>query len=62
MAFGRVMVKNEWSTYWLWRAIDQDGYELDVLGQPRRSAKAALRFFKKILKGLQVCAKNDDYR
>jgi putative transposase len=39
-------------SYWLWRAIDQDGYELDVLVQPRRSAKAALRFFKKLLKGL----------
>ncbi|MBW8310323.1 MAG: IS6 family transposase [Candidatus Paracaedibacteraceae bacterium] len=40
-------------SYWLWRAIDQDGYELDVLVQLRRSAKAALRFFKKLLKGLQ---------
>jgi putative transposase len=38
--------------YWLWRAIDQDGYELEVLLQPRRNAKAALRFFKKLLKGL----------
>lgn len=38
--------------YWLWRAIDQDGFELDVLLQPRRNAKAAVRFFKKLLKGL----------
>lgn len=38
--------------YWLWRAIDQDGYELDVLLQPRRNTKAALMFFKKLLKGL----------
>jgi putative transposase len=37
--------------YWLWRAIDQDGYELDVLLQFRRNTKAALRFFKKLLKG-----------
>ena len=27
--------------YWLWRAIDQDGYELDILIQPRRNTKAA---------------------
>jgi putative transposase len=40
-------------SYWLWRAIGQDGYELDVLVQPRRSAKAALQFFKKLLKGLR---------
>ena len=38
--------------YWLWRAIDQDGFELDVLLQPRRNAKAAVRFFIKLLKGL----------
>ena len=38
--------------HWLWRAIDQDGYELEVLLQPRRNTKAALRFFKKLLKGL----------
>jgi putative transposase len=39
--------------YWLWRAVDQDGYELDVLVQPRRNTKAAIRFFRKLLKGLQ---------
>lgn len=40
-------------SYWLWRPIDQDVYELDVLVQPRRSAKAALRFLRKLLKELQ---------
>jgi putative transposase len=39
--------------YWLWRAIDQHGYELDVLVQSKRNTKAALRFFRKLLKGLQ---------
>ena len=39
--------------YWLWRAVDQDGYELDILLQSRRNTKAAKRFFKKLLKGLQ---------
>ena len=48
-----VCLRMQGKSYWLWRAIDQDGYELDVLVQPRRSAKAALRFFKKLLKGLQ---------
>ncbi len=37
--------------YWLFRAIDQDGYELDILLQPRRDKKAVIRFFKKVLKG-----------
>ena len=39
--------------YWLWRAVDQDGYELDILLQLRRNKKAAKRFFRKLLKGLQ---------
>ena len=37
----------------LWRAIDQHGHVLDILVQSRRSAKAAKRFFRKLLKGLQ---------
>ena len=37
----------------LWRAVDQDGVVLDILVQSRRSAKAAKRFFRKLLKGLQ---------
>ncbi len=39
--------------YWLWRAVDQDGYELDILLQSKRNKKAAKRFFKKLLKGLK---------
>ena len=38
---------------WLWRAVDQDGYECDILVQSHRNKKAAKRFFKKLLKGLQ---------
>src|ERR1700740_2257136 len=37
----------------LWRAVDQDGHVLDILVQSRRNAKAAKRFFRKLLKGLQ---------
>ncbi len=39
--------------HWLWRAVDQEGYELDILIQSRRNKKAAKRFFKQLLKGLQ---------
>ncbi|HET7413242.1 MAG TPA: IS6 family transposase [Pararhizobium sp.] len=35
--------------YWLWRAIDADGDVLDILVQPRRNAKAAKRFFRKLV-------------
>nr|WP_218680875.1 IS6 family transposase [Rhodococcus qingshengii] len=38
---------------YLWRAVDQDGTVLDVLVQSRRNAKAAKRFFRKLLKGLE---------
>jgi putative transposase len=36
---------------WLWRAVDDAGKVLDVLVQRRRSALAAKRFFRKLLKG-----------
>ncbi|MFL5254510.1 MAG: IS6 family transposase, partial [Rhodopila sp.] len=39
--------------HYLWRAVDQDGHVLDILVQSRRNAKAAKRFFRKLLKGLQ---------
>ena len=29
--------------HWLWRAVDQDGFVLDVLVQSRRATKAAKR-------------------
>jgi transposase-like protein len=35
------------------RAVDQHGTVLDILVQSRRNAKAARRFFKKLLKGLR---------
>ena len=38
---------------YLWRAVDQDGVVLDILVQERRNGKAAKRFFKRLLKGLQ---------
>jgi putative transposase len=47
-----VFVRIRGKLYYLWRAVDQDGTVLDVLVQARRNAKAAKRFFKKLLKGL----------
>lgn len=38
---------------YLWRAVDQDGEVLDILVQPHRNKKAAKKFFRKLLKGLQ---------
>lgn len=36
--------------HWLWRAVDQDGYVIDVLVQSRRNATAAKRLMRKLLK------------
>lgn len=36
---------------WLWRAVDQNGFVLDVLVQSRRNTKAAKRLMRKLLKG-----------
>ena len=35
---------------WLWRAVDQEGFVLDVLVQSRRNAKAARRLMRKLVK------------
>jgi putative transposase len=35
---------------WLWRAVDQKGFVLDVLVQRRRDAQAARRLMKRLLK------------
>jgi putative transposase len=48
-----VFIRIQGKLHYLWRAIDQGGNVLDILVQSRRSAKAAKRFFRKLLKGLQ---------
>ncbi len=35
---------------WLWRSVDQDGYVLDEILQPRRNTKAAKRLLTRLLK------------
>jgi len=37
-------------TYWLWRAVDQNGFVLDVLVQKRRDRRAAQRLLTRLLK------------
>jgi len=36
---------------YLWRAVDQDGDELDILVTKKRDRKAAMKFFRKLFKG-----------
>jgi len=48
-----VFLRSRGKVHYLWRAVDQHGNVLDILVQSRRSAKAAKRFFRKLLKGLQ---------
>jgi len=48
-----VVVRIQGVLHYLWRAVDEDGVVLDILVQERRDARAAKRFFKKLLTGLQ---------
>jgi len=48
-----VFIRIQGVQHYLWRAVDQDGVVLDILVQPRRDAKAARRFFKRLLTGLK---------
>src|SRR5258708_347997 len=49
-----VFLKIHGERHSLWRAVDQDGNVLDIrVAKPTRTAKAAKRFFRKLLKGLQ---------
>jgi putative transposase len=45
-----VFIKIGSKTHYLWRAVDQHGTVLDILGTSRHDAKAATRFFRKLLK------------
>ena len=48
-----VFLKIKGKTHYLWRAVDQDGDVLDILVTSHRDAKAATRFFRKLLRGLR---------
>lgn len=45
-----VYIKLNGKQHYLWRAVDQDGDELDILVTKRRDKKAAIKFFKKLFK------------
>ena len=45
-----VFVKIRGERHYLWRAVDQDGDLIDILVQRYRNARAARRFFRKLLK------------
>ena len=45
-----VFVKIGGKQHYLWRAVDQDGEVVDILLQKRRDAKAAKRFFRRLVK------------
>ena len=47
---GEVQITIAGEKHWLWRAVDQDGFVLDVLVQSRRDTKAAKRLLRKLLK------------
>jgi len=49
-----VFIKINGKTHYLWWAVDQHGTVLDILVTSRRDAKAATRFFRKLLKGFQL--------
>ena len=46
-----VVISIRGKKHWLWRAVDQDGFVLEVPVQSRRDAKAAKRLMRKLLKG-----------
>lgn len=45
-----VVITMRGKKHWLWRAVDQNGFVLDVLVQSRRNTKAAKRLMRKLLK------------
>ncbi len=44
-----LFVRMQGRTQYLWRAGDEDGDVIDILVQPRRNRRAAIRFFRKLL-------------
>ncbi|MEJ6079910.1 DDE-type integrase/transposase/recombinase [Vibrio sp. 1-Bac 57] len=46
-----VFIKINGVLHYLWRAVDQDGDEINILVQKRKNKAAATHFFKRLLKG-----------
>ena len=47
---------------YLWQAVDQHGVVLDILVTSRRDTRAATRFFRKLLTGLEYVPPGADHR
>ncbi|PLY01872.1 MAG: IS6 family transposase [Desulfuromonas sp.] len=45
-----VFINIQGKRHYLWRAVDQDGDEIDILVQRKRNKHAALRFFRKLFR------------
>jgi putative transposase len=45
-----VVVSIAGEQHWLWRAVDQNGFVLDVLAQRRRDRRAAQQLMRRLLK------------
>ena len=45
-----VVIKINGRTWWLWRAVDQNGAVLDVLVKSRRNTQAAARLMRKLIR------------
>ena len=45
-----VFIKINGKQHYLWRTVDQDNNELDILVMKKRDRKSALKFFKKLFK------------
>lgn len=45
-----VVITIKGKQHWLWRAVDENGYALDLLVQSRRNTKAAQRLMRKLLR------------
>jgi transposase-like protein len=46
MALDEVVISIAGEKHWLWRAVDQDSFVLDILVQSRRDKKAAKRLLR----------------
>jgi putative transposase len=51
-----VFIKINGRQHYLWRAVDQDGSELDILVTKKRDKNSALKFFKKLFKSYGASA------
>ena len=53
-----MQVKIGGKPYWLWRAVDAEGYVLDEVASPKRDKKQERRLLVRCLKGLNNRAEN----